>query len=861
MPPAGKYLDGWRMAGANPERTSWVPSNPENQTDVPGKLQLEWYKPFEPFIWQKVQVIAADGLLFVSTARGLYALDATTGDERWVYPTEMPLGHSPTVIDGVAYVGCFDRRMHAMDAKTGQGIWLSDPAGAGFNTNPVFADGRLYAGNRDGVFYCMDAKTGKTLWRFETELRQPILFSAAYRDGTLYFAANDMHAYAVEAKTGKLVWKSAKLPGAGFHSYWPTIYRDRVIFTGCHGYRGGGEPSTVGGLLLLDDKDIYGSNDKGKGYAGALITDSIAFPWPSAPQTPTLDLSKKSPEGNGPVTKYFEAKPWRRTFFVLRRDTGKEVTYDFDGDGKPEYAPMLWHGTHSGNRFPPIVGGDGLLYQMAGGVKGQSWISRGGILAWKLDTPFVGTLVESAHDEPHALAAGGNQVYYYHAEGRDGCQGSADVVSRRHACYYWYIDAIAPDIPAWMRDRPNDMYGHCGDQNPPVPYKGKVYLQRWGHVLCFSPKGGKQRLAVAKTVAPARVPAPRAPEKAILKKRLADEVEKMLAAGHLRPGWFNRGLRDGHMAGETDNFGDWFHQPGETICVLVRAIPHLAPELQARTKDYLRREFETYPPDKYAHVGWQGVAREAADVPPEMVEAMTRLGPQAQSRGGKYWTFPPQANYALYQYTRVFGNAKELLSRLRRWQKVPTEDEFAAAPYAHNAYLAGLAGIVGLAELAGQPDAAAKAELDRLLALRVARFSKDRPAFKKKYDGVFEVGGGTAVPLTVSRNFMFLVPEVAQYLHANALAKVKDACRYYDDEVLPYWFVSKAEQGDGENTFSVLFDYHALFQATAMILKEPYEDLAKYLDVPAFWRGDLYYIDNLCACLEAHDATKLRIER
>jgi len=25
----------------------------------------------------------------------------------------------------------------------------------------------------------------------------------------------------------------------------------------------------------------------------------------------------------------------------------------------------------------------------------------------------------------------------------------------------------------------------------------------------------------------------------------------------------------------------------------------------------------------------------------------------------------------------------------------------------------------------------------------------------------------------------------------------------------------------------------------------------KYLDVPAFYRGDLYYIDNLCAALEA----------
>ena len=192
VPSDPKYLDGWRMAGANPERTSWVPEG------VPGKLQLEWYRPCEPFIPHKLQVIAADGMLFIATARGLYALDAATGDQRWVYPTELPLGHSPTVIDGIAYVGCFDRRIHALDAKTGKGIWTSDAAGAGFNTNPLVVGGKVYAGNRDGVLYCFDAKTGKTVWRFETELRQPILFSCACADGVCYFACKDMHAYAVK---------------------------------------------------------------------------------------------------------------------------------------------------------------------------------------------------------------------------------------------------------------------------------------------------------------------------------------------------------------------------------------------------------------------------------------------------------------------------------------------------------------------------------------------------------------------------------------------------------------------------------------------------------------------------------------
>ena len=42
-----------------------------------------------------------------------------------------------------------------------------------------------------------------------------------------------------------------------------------------------------------------------------------------------------------------------------------------------------------------------------------------------------------------------------------------------------------------------------------------------------------------------------------------------------------------------------------------------------------------------------------------------------------------------------------------------------------------------------------------------------------------------------------------------------------------------------------------MFQALAVIVKAPYKELVRYLDVPAFYRGDLYYIDNLCAALEA----------
>ncbi|PIR43457.1 hypothetical protein COV24_02540, partial [candidate division WWE3 bacterium CG10_big_fil_rev_8_21_14_0_10_32_10] len=40
----------WFMAGANPQRTSHVDSTPENQTEIKGNLNVEWYVPIEPYI-------------------------------------------------------------------------------------------------------------------------------------------------------------------------------------------------------------------------------------------------------------------------------------------------------------------------------------------------------------------------------------------------------------------------------------------------------------------------------------------------------------------------------------------------------------------------------------------------------------------------------------------------------------------------------------------------------------------------------------------------------------------------------------------------------------------------------------------
>lgn len=66
-------------------------------------------------------------------------------------------------------------------------------------------------------------------------------------------------------------------------------------------------------------------------------------------------------------------------------------------------------------------------------------------------------------------------------------------------------------------------------------------------------------------------------------------------------------------------------------------------------------------------------------------------------------------------------------------------------------------------------------------------------------------------------------------------------------------FVSKFDSTWNEGTLQQLYDYPALFQAKAYILNEPYDELVKYIDVPAFYRGDLFYIQNIVAALSVAD--------
>jgi outer membrane protein assembly factor BamB len=870
----------WYMAGANPQRTSWV------SEEVRTKLPIQWYRPIEAYIDQKVQIITAYENLYVATSRGLYVLKAATGDLVWRYDTKMPLGHSPTVIGGKVYVGGYDKKLHALDALTGAKLWEFTGAGAGFSVNPLVVEGNVYAGNRDGYFYAVNAETGQLAWQYPAAGQPPlgpIKFSAAYDAGVIYFVSTDMHAYALNAGSGALVWRSHKLAGESFQSWWPVIYRDKVVFSGMPGYRNGdpgvqsmkdsANESYSDFVNGLERDDIFPPESKPvkNDLVGPLfIADASNGQWDWVAGTKVIDASR--------IAQYFEDdgqvrldrrtnKPWRRTYFVLNRSNGSEATFDSDGDGHPEYAPILYYGAENGVAYPSVVMPDGVIYQN-NVFEYMGSISRGGITGWKLNTPYISTIGgNSAVDEPQALSGGGNIIYRNLCCDRvaDAVRDITDVTSTGKV-YWGYepdLTLLAPGYDDMWVIRPgfprldgnyvgkygsvNGLYHNHGDQNPLIPYKGMIFNHRSNAIIALGPNGGARKLPLLEIQEQQdSIPVPAKEE---LQARLEREIQKMIDAGRLRPGYQNDGMITFRQ------FHDYFNNPGDTLYTLARAYPHLSAEMQAKLAIYLQQEYATYFSDPMiGKIGWNaGAGREYMTLPPE-VEAAAQKNSSAGRAEGWPWQYPQHNFYALWKYAEIFpAMAGDAYQKAKNKLEVPpraNDEQLTTFPWENNAFIAGYIGFLNLQKIAGQDQIdqvlrnKVQQELDRLLTLRVAQFRKDSP-------------WGTSGSIhrrrfVLAANFILLTPELADYLRTHALAQMEEALDEYD-YVSPFWFAVNYEATYNEGVRQHLYDPIALFQAKAYILRESQADLYPYLDVPAFRVGDLFYIQNLTALMEAGD--------
>ncbi|MEU2508842.1 PQQ-binding-like beta-propeller repeat protein [Streptomyces sp. NPDC007863] len=143
--------------------------------------------------------VTGGGVYLADHLGTVYALDATTGQDRWRIATEQRQSSEPVLVaDGNVHVGS-GSALYTLDAVTGTPRWRF-AAGAELVGTPVVADGRVHFGSADHVLYTLDATGGQLRWKLATG--GEITGSPVVRGGVVYACSKDRCVYALDAAKG-----------------------------------------------------------------------------------------------------------------------------------------------------------------------------------------------------------------------------------------------------------------------------------------------------------------------------------------------------------------------------------------------------------------------------------------------------------------------------------------------------------------------------------------------------------------------------------------------------------------------------------------------------------------------------------
>jgi quinohemoprotein ethanol dehydrogenase len=188
-----RAAEDWLTLGGNEQMQHYSPLNNINASNVQA-LGFAWEYDATTIIGNvprglEATPIVADGIMYTSGAWGaVYALDAKTGKQRWIYKPEVDASYARraccdavnrglAVWEGKVYVGTLDGFLVCLDAETGSVVWSQDTftdrtKGYTITSPPQVAGNIVMIGNSGaeygvrGYVTAYDLKTGEEKWRF-----------------------------------------------------------------------------------------------------------------------------------------------------------------------------------------------------------------------------------------------------------------------------------------------------------------------------------------------------------------------------------------------------------------------------------------------------------------------------------------------------------------------------------------------------------------------------------------------------------------------------------------------------------------------------------------------------------------------
>jgi outer membrane protein assembly factor BamB len=170
-------------------------------------------------------LVISDDMIYIGLAqKDLVALDRTTYDVRWAFPTDHGVWSKPVLDNGTLYFTSLDHNLYAVNAETGAELWSVDLEGAAAAT-PLLHEGRLYIGSFARRIYEISTD-GEVLNTFDTT--DWVWGTPTIVDNTLYVGDLGGNIYALDTSSNlQELWRQKVANGAIRAT--PVITEDRII--------------------------------------------------------------------------------------------------------------------------------------------------------------------------------------------------------------------------------------------------------------------------------------------------------------------------------------------------------------------------------------------------------------------------------------------------------------------------------------------------------------------------------------------------------------------------------------------------------------------------------------------------------
>lgn len=151
-----------------------------------------------------MNVARKTGTLTKLTSTAIPAVINTGVKPMWDFKCEDEIRGTPTLNQGMLYIGCYDNNLYALNASDGKFQWKY-PADGGIVSRPLVYENNIFFCSEDQRLHVIGARTGKLLWTYYTDGK--IYSSPRISDGHIFFGSDDQDLHAVNVNSGRAVWK------------------------------------------------------------------------------------------------------------------------------------------------------------------------------------------------------------------------------------------------------------------------------------------------------------------------------------------------------------------------------------------------------------------------------------------------------------------------------------------------------------------------------------------------------------------------------------------------------------------------------------------------------------------------------